>query len=156
MNMDAADWALLELLQTDARMPFAELGRRVSLSAPATAERVRRLETAGVIRGYRADIDLERLGLPILAITRVRYPAGGLATLHKLVDARPEVVECHHVTGEDCFVVKIVARSMSHLEQVADELARSGSLATSVVYSTPLMHRVLTRDVVVGDADPAP
>lgn len=147
MALDSVDWRLLELLQTDARMPFAELARRVNLSPPTTAERVRRLEAAGVIRSYRADLDLARLGLPILAITRVRYPAGGLATLDKVVDARPEVIECHHVTGEDCFVVKIVARSMSHLEEVADALARSGSLATSVVYSTPLPHRVVTSDV---------
>lgn len=149
MNLDPVDWALLELLQTDARMPFAELARHVNLSAPATAERIRRLESAGVIRGYRADVDPRQLGLPILAIARVRYPAGGLATLGKVVDTCPEVIECHHVTGDDCFVVKIVARSMSHLEEIADTLTRSGTVATSVVYSTPLAHRVLTSDVAL-------
>lgn len=103
--------------------------------------------TAGVIRGHQADVDLTKLGLPILAIAHVRYASGGLDTVDQVVGTRPEIIECHHVTGDDCFVVKIVARSMDHLEEVADALARSGSLATSVVYSTPLPHRVLTSDL---------
>lgn len=147
-ELDEVDWALLELLQTDGRLSFAELGRRVNLSPPSVAERVRRLEAEGVIRGYHADVDPATVGLPVLAIARVRYPAGGLDSLGEIVAARPEIVECHHVTGDDCFIVKIVARSITHLEEIANSVARSGSLSTSVVYSTPLQQRLITQDFV--------
>lgn len=125
----------------NGRVSFAELGRRVGLSAPAVTERVRRLESAGVIRGYRAEVDLAGVGLPILALARIRYPSGDYRPFHQAVAAREEVIECHHVTGDDYFVVKIAARSMPHLERVTADLARFGAIATSVVYSTPIPRR---------------
>lgn len=141
VSLDGVDWRILTELQEDARLSWAELGRRVALSPPAVTERVRRLEEAGVIRGYRADLDLDRLGLPVLAFVRVRYPSGNYGPLERMLRDRPELLECHHVTGDDCFIVKVAARSMRHLEETTGHLARLGSTTTSVVFSTPLSHR---------------
>ena len=140
-KLDDRDWELLGLLQRDARASFSELARELAMSAPAVAERVRRLEDAGVIRGYRAELDLEKLGLTVLAIVRLKYPTNDYGPLEKVLKQRPELLECHHVTGEDCFVVKVACTSMEHLERVTGALGRIGSTTTSVVFSTKLQHR---------------
>ncbi|MEU0374660.1 Lrp/AsnC family transcriptional regulator [Streptomyces sp. NPDC006283] len=142
---DATDWRILELLQTQGRAGFTELARAVSMSASAVTERVRRLEEAGVIKGYSAVIDEERLGLPILAFVRLRYPNGNYKPFHDLLDATPEILEAHHVTGDDCFVLKVATRSMSHLEEVSGRIGALGSVTTSVVYSSPLPRRPISR-----------
>ena len=135
-KLDQIDWQILEALQRNARMTYAELGRTVALSAPAVADRVRRLEESGVIRGYRADLDLEKLGRPIRALVRVRYPSGDYTPFRQAIGQHPEILECHHVTGEDCFVVIVSACSMHDLEQTVGHLARLGSTTTSLVFST--------------------
>ncbi|MEE1763361.1 Lrp/AsnC family transcriptional regulator [Streptomyces sp. NPDC014892] len=140
---DATDWRILEVLQREGRASFAELARAVSMSASAVTERVRRLEEAGVIRGYAAVVDPERLGLPILAFVRLRYPNGNYKPFHDLVAVTPEILEAHHVTGDDCFVIKVAARSMRHLEEVSGKIGALGSVTTSVVYSSPLPRRPL-------------
>lgn len=142
---DATDWRILDVLQHNGRAGFAELARAVSMSASAVTERVRRLEEAGVIQGYAAVVDPERLGLPIQAFVRLRYPNGNYKPFHDLVDATPEILEAHHVTGDDCFVIKVVARSMGHLEEVSGRIGALGSVTTSVVYSSPLPRRPLGR-----------
>ncbi|MGW2816922.1 Lrp/AsnC family transcriptional regulator [Streptomyces sp. NPDC001415] len=142
---DATDWRILEALQQDGRATFAELARTVSMSASAVTERVRRLEEAGVIAGYTAVVDQERLGRPILAFVRLRYPNGHYKPFHDLVDATPEIMEAHHVTGDDCFVIKVGARSMSHLEEISGKIGALGSVTTSVVYSSPLPRRAIGR-----------
>ncbi|MBT2442439.1 Lrp/AsnC family transcriptional regulator [Streptomyces sp. ISL-36] len=142
---DATDWRILEALQSQGRASFAELARAVSMSASAVTERVRRLEEAGVIAGYAAVVDQERLGLPILAFVRLRYPNGNYKPFHDLIDATPEVLEAHHVTGDDCFVLKVAARSMKHLEEISGKIASLGSVTTSVVYSSPLPRRAISR-----------
>lgn len=152
VDLDATDWRILEVLQEDARVTFAALGRVVGRSAPAVAERVRRLEAERVVRGYRAEVDLAAVGLPIRALTRVRFPSGDATPFHQALRARPEVVRCHHVTGDDCYVVDIAARSMAHLEQMTADLARFGAVATSVVYSTPIAHRTVTPATVGATA----
>jgi Lrp/AsnC family leucine-responsive transcriptional regulator len=115
------------------------------MSASAVTERVRRMEEAGVIKGYSAVVDQERLGLPVLAFVRLRYPNGNYKPFHDLLDATPEILEAHHVTGDDCFVLKVATRSMSHLEQVSGRIGALGSVTTSVVYSSPLPHRPISR-----------
>ncbi|MEU6388219.1 Lrp/AsnC family transcriptional regulator [Streptomyces sp. NPDC046939] len=140
---DATDWRVLEVLQRDGRVSYAELARAVSMSASAVTERVRRLEEAGVIAGYTAVVVPERLGLPILAYVRLRYPNGNYKPFHDLVEVTPEILEAHHVTGDDCFVVKVAARSMPHLEEVSGKLGTLGSVTTSVVYSSPLPRRAI-------------
>jgi Lrp/AsnC family leucine-responsive transcriptional regulator len=145
IELDATDARLLAALQQDGRQSIAELGRRVSMSASAVAERVRRLEETGVITGYRAEVDPSRIGLTILALVRLRYPTGNYRPFHALLDSTPEIVEAHHVTGEDCFVLKVVARGMRHLEEVTGRIAGLGPVTTSVVYSSPLPGRDLDR-----------
>ncbi|MGW0699950.1 Lrp/AsnC family transcriptional regulator [Streptomyces sp. NPDC002867] len=142
---DATDWRILQALQTQGRASFAELARSVSMSASAVTERVRRLEEAGVIKGYAAVVDQDRLGLPILAFVRLRYPNGNYKPFHDLLDTTPEILEAHHVTGDDCFVLKVAARSMRHLEEVSGKVGALGSVTTSVVYSSPLPSRPISR-----------
>ncbi|WP_327237686.1 Lrp/AsnC family transcriptional regulator [Streptomyces sp. NBC_01317] len=142
---DSTDWRILDVLQRDGRASFAELARAVSMSPSAVTERVRRLEEAGVIAGYTAVVDRERLGLPILAYVRLRYPNGNYKPFHDLLERTSEILEAHHVTGDDCFVLKVAARSMSHLEEITGRIGTLGSVTTSVVYSSPLPRRALGR-----------
>ena len=140
-SLDATDWAILTELQRDARLPLTELGRRVNLSASAATERLRRLETAGVISGYRAEIDLGKVGYPVLAVVRLKYPGSRHEPLHKLLAERSEILECLRTTGDDCYTLKVAAASMAHLEHTVDELAQFGSTTTNVVYSQTLPYR---------------
>lgn len=140
-SLDSTDWRLLEALQENGRASYADLARTVSMSPSAVAERIRRLEDAGVISGYSVIIEPERIGLNILAFVRLRYPTGNYKPFHDLVRATPEIIEAHHVTGEDCFVLKVLARSMRHLEEVSGRIAGLGAVTTSVVYSSPLRSR---------------
>jgi len=142
-SLDATDWRLLEALQRDGRASYAELARTVAMSPSAVTERVRRLEEAGVITGYTAVIDHERIGLAVLALVRLRYPHGNYKPVRDLLASTPEVLEAHHVTGDDCFVMKVAARSMKHLEEVTGRIAGLGAVTTSVVYSSPLDRRPL-------------
>lgn len=142
---DDTDWRILDVLQRDGRATFAELARAVSMSSSAVTERVRRLEEAGIIGGYAAVVDPERLGLPVLAFVRLRYPNGNYKPFHDLLGTTPEIVEAHHVTGDDCFVLKVTARSMKHLETVTGKIGALGSVTTSVVYSSPLPRRAVSR-----------
>lgn len=148
--LDQTDWRILDALQGDGRMSFADLARAVAMSPSAVTERVRRLEEAGVIAGYRAVLIPERVGLQILAFVRLRYPTGNYRPFHALLDTTPEIIEAHHVTGEDCFVLKVVARSMRHLEEVAGRIAGLGAVTTSVVYSSLLPGRALDSQAVDG------
>ena len=141
--VDRTDWRLLEELQKDGRASYADLARAVAMSPSAVAERVRRLEESGVIAGYRATVDPERVGLTVMAFVRLRYPTGNYRPFHALLDSTPAIVEAHHVTGEDCFVLKVVARSMRHLEEVTGRISGLGAVTTSVVYSSPLPGRAV-------------
>ncbi|MFT4123061.1 MAG: Lrp/AsnC family transcriptional regulator [Microbacteriaceae bacterium] len=143
VDLDRVDTAILRALQTNGRQPIAELARTVNMSHSATAERVRRLEGSGVISGYGAQVDAERLGYPVLAFVRLRYPSSSYEPLHRLLADLPEVVEAHHVTGDDCFIIKVVATGMKHLEQVSGRIGGLGSVTTSVVYSSALSARPL-------------
>lgn len=152
VTLDSTDWALLAELQRNARASIAELARTVSMSASAVTERMRRLEQAGVVRGYRAELDLAAVGYPLLAFVRLKYAHGNYKPFHDLVAGRTEVLEAHHVTGDDCFVLKVAARSMPHLEEVVGAIAGLGGVSTSVVYSTSLASRVLSGPPAVRSA----
>ena len=143
MTLDHTDWQILSGLQRNGRVSYADLGREAAMSPSAVAERVRRLEEAGVIAGYRAVVDPAAVGLGIMAMVRLRYPSGNYRPFHALLDSTPEVVEAHHVTGEDCFVLKVLTRSMRHLEEVTGRIAGLGAVTTSVVYSSPLVGRAI-------------
>jgi len=142
--LDAVGWKLLVLLQDDARRSFSDLGRAVGLSSPAVAERVRRLEEAGIITGYHAAVNPERVGRPILAFMRLSEVGDQGGRLGELVAKHmPEVMECHRVTGSDSYVLKIVVESIAHLEALIDRLVPYGQITTSLVLSSPVVRRVI-------------
>lgn len=140
-SLDETDWAILHEVQRDGRIAFTELARRVNLSASATTERVRRLEAAEVITGYRAEVDLERTGHPVLAVVRLKYPGNRHEPLRRLLDERPEILECLRTTGDDCYVLKVATTSTADLEEIVDALAAFGSTTTSLVLSRTLPFR---------------
>ncbi|MDJ0345666.1 Lrp/AsnC family transcriptional regulator [Streptomyces sp. H10-C2] len=141
VNLDDVDWAIIDQFQQEARISLSELGRRVSLSSSATTERVRQLEAMGVITGYHAVVDLAKVGYPVLAIVRLKYPGNHHQPLRRLLAERREILECLRTTGDDCYTLKMAATSMEHLETLMDELAGFGSTTTSVVYSQTLPYR---------------
>jgi Lrp/AsnC family leucine-responsive transcriptional regulator len=140
-TLDPTDWAILTELQDDARLSLTELGRRVNLSASATTERVRRLESIGVITGYRAEVDLTKVGYPVLAVVRLKYPGNKHEPLHRLLAERREILECLRTTGDDCYTLKVAAASMPHLEELVNELTDFGSTTTNLVYSQTQRYR---------------
>ncbi|HKN93797.1 MAG TPA: Lrp/AsnC family transcriptional regulator [Thermoleophilaceae bacterium] len=140
-NLDTTDLKLLHELQADARVSLAELGRRVGMSAPAVAERMRRLEDAGVIRGYHADIDPRSLGLDLGAVLRVRPHARQIPKVAQIARDTPEVVECERITGDDCFFMRLHVRDVEHLEEVLDRFTPFGQTTTSIVQSAPVPAR---------------
>lgn len=141
VDLDTTDWTILSELQRDARVAFTELARRVHLSASATTERVRRLEASGVIRGYSATVDLAKVGLPLLAIVRLKYHGNHHQPLHQLIQQREHVLECLRTTGEDCYTLKVAATSMPQLEEYVNELGAYGNTTTSLVYNQTLPYR---------------
>ena len=145
--LDEIDWKLVEALQEDGRAGYADLGRRLSLSAPAIAERVRRLEADGVIRGYHALVDPAKLGFGMHAVIRMVISNGHETALiaDRLKEA-PEVVECHRVTGSDSYVLRAVVRSVEHLDELLVRIMpHSGDTITAIVLSSPVEHRTITR-----------
>ncbi len=135
-RFDAVDSAILAELQTDARIPFAELGRRVALSTPAVIERVRKLEDSGAIRGYHAQVDPVAVGLPLRAFIKVTIAGDKLERFAAVARRVPEVRECHRVTGAESFIVQVAVRDVAHLEQVIDSLAPYVATQTSIVLAS--------------------
>jgi Lrp/AsnC family leucine-responsive transcriptional regulator len=143
VSLDDTDRRLLIELQEDARLSLAELGRRVGLSPPAVAERVRRLTDEGVIRGFRTDVDPRALGYALSAIVRIRPAPRQLAKVADVARTTPEVVECHRITGEDCFFLKAHVRDVEHLEEVIDRFTVFGQTTTSVMQTSPVPLRAV-------------
>ncbi|MHA6205898.1 Lrp/AsnC family transcriptional regulator [Dyella soli] len=147
-SWDSTDWQLLEALQQDARLGYAELGRKVRLSAPAVAERVKRMEEAGVITGYRAVVNPRKLGYEIDAMIRLRCDGGTCSRVGMLVADIPEVLECRRLAGEDSALLHVVAMSVGHLETVLDRLLKihpSVNTTTLIVLQTAHENRPMTR-----------
>ena len=141
--LDSIGWSILQALQEDARLSFAELGRRVGLSLPAVAERVRRMEEAGIITGYHALVEAKAVDRPITAFIRITVPGERYPAFTSLVRQLEEVLECHHLTGADAFIIKAVVSSIAHLETLITRLSPYGQTTTSIVLSSPVMRRVL-------------
>lgn len=153
-DIDDIGWMILRELQADGRMSFRELGRRVGLTAPAVAERVRRLERAGVIRGYRVDLDLGRLGLPITAMVRATPNRVAHDNLEQVALELPEVIEAHRVTGSEHMWVKIAARSLAHLDEVLKAFWSVADTTTNVVLNTLVDHRPVDSETVTHTLEP--
>ena len=141
--LDDIGWKLLQALQENARQSYRELGLRVGLSAPAVIERVRKMEAAGFLVGYRAEIDLARVGLSIIAFIRMSTPRERSGYVGRQLQDIPEILECHRVAGKDSFLMKVAVSSMDHLERLIDQLAQYGQSTTSIVLSSPVISRVV-------------
>jgi Lrp/AsnC family leucine-responsive transcriptional regulator len=139
--LDETNLALLSELQGDARLTLAELGRRVGLSSPAVAERLQRLEETGVIGGYRAIVDPRAVGYALGAVLRIRPAPRQIPKVAEVAERTPEVVECHRITGEDCFLMKLYVRDVEHLEEVIDAFTPFGQTTTSIMQSSPVAPR---------------
>ena len=137
-EIDAVNLRVLEELQRDPRLTMSELGRRVGMSSPAVTERVRRLEEAGVIQGYRLELNPAALGLPITVYIRIRPSPGQLSKIVELAQQIPEVVECHRVTGEDCFILKVHIPAIDQLDRLLDCFLLYGSTTSSLIQSSPV------------------
>ncbi|HEY2604088.1 MAG TPA: Lrp/AsnC family transcriptional regulator [Thermoleophilaceae bacterium] len=142
-NIDDTDRKLLAQLQLDARLSLAELGRRVGLSAPSVADRLRRLEDSAVIRAYRAEIDPRALGYDLGAVIRIRPHARQIPKVAQIATDTPEVTECQRITGDDCFFMRLHVRDVEHLEEVLDRFTPYGQTTTSIVQSAPFAARGL-------------
>jgi Lrp/AsnC family transcriptional regulator, leucine-responsive regulatory protein len=143
VELDSISWKILETLQRNARLSFAELGRKVGLSTPAAAERVHRLEEAGVITGYHAALDLAKLGVPIRVLVHLTIH-GGDVQVQRTVAAVKEMVEierCHRITGAESFIIEANVVSIQHLEAFIDRLSTLGATSTSTVLSSPIRRR---------------
>jgi Lrp/AsnC family leucine-responsive transcriptional regulator len=142
---DATDWQLLKLLQDNARLSFSELGRQVGLSSPAVAERMRKLEEAGIITGYHAEIDVAKVGYSIVAIIRIGSTGSAFTRCAEAVKDMPEVLECYRVTGADSFYIKVMVPSILHLEALIDQLQPYGETTTTLVLSSTVTRRTVER-----------
>ncbi len=143
--LDDIGWHILQELQQNARLSFAELGRRVGLSIPAVTERVHRMEDAGIITGYHADVNPEKVGLPIIAFIRMNITGNVSSQIVGLMNDLTEVSECHRGTGGDSFIMKVRVSSIAHLENVIERLLPYGTTTTSIVLSSPVTKRLIER-----------
>lgn len=141
--LDQIDWKILKELQEDARTSYAELGRRVGLTTPAIIERVRKLEDAKIITGYRAEIDTTKVGLPITAFIRMSITGVDYSHIIEVVNESNEVLECHRGTGGDSFIMKVAVANVEHLQTLIDKLVPFGITTTSIVLSSPVKSRVI-------------
>jgi Lrp/AsnC family leucine-responsive transcriptional regulator len=141
--IDEIDWKILKELQINARITFAELGRRVGLTTPAVIERIRKLEDAGIITGYRVEIDTAKVGLPITAFIRMSITGVDYSHIIEVASESTEVLECHRGTGGDSFIMKVAVADVGHLQTLIDKLTPYGITTTSIVLSSPVKQRII-------------
>lgn len=146
---DPVDRALIDALSANARRSMRDLAKLVGMSAPSVADRVRRLEDLGLLRGYTVELDLKVMGYPLQALVRVKPLPGQLHLVERMIQEMPECVECDKVTGEDCYILRLCLRSIEQLDPVLDALHDKAETNTSIVKSSPVPRRappLLTRD----------
>ncbi len=141
--MDTTDLRILKILQNDGRISMKELGQRVNLTSPAVSERVKRLEENGVIEGYTAIVNPKKLNLYVEAIVHVGMKVSAHARFKKFTNEEPSIIECHHVTGEDCMTVRVVCKNTHELEGILDKIQAIGSTKTSIILSSPLKRKAI-------------
>ncbi|HEV2486607.1 MAG TPA: Lrp/AsnC family transcriptional regulator [Terracidiphilus sp.] len=143
LELDAVAWKILEALQHNARQSFAEIGRQIGLSTPAVAERVHRLEEAGVITGYHVALDLAKLGVSIRVLVRLTIPGGDLQVRRTVasIKEQAEISRCHRITGDESFLIEANVISIRHMEALIDKLSALGATSTSTVLSSPVQRR---------------
>jgi Lrp/AsnC family leucine-responsive transcriptional regulator len=141
--LDAVCWRILAILQADARKSFRQIGLAVGLSAPAVAERVRRMEEQGVITGYHAAVNPKRAGFAIQAQMRIGGVGDRGDEFAELVANTPAVLECHRVTGSDSYLLKVLASTIEQLEMLIDRFVPYGEVTTALILSSPVTWRAL-------------
>lgn len=141
--IDRIDWKILKEMQENARITFAELGRRIGLTTPAVIERVRKLEDAEIITGYRAQIDTAKVGLPITAFIRMSIVGVEFKQIVDIANGTTEILECHRGTGGDSFIIKVAVSDVEHLQTIIDKLTPYGVTTTSIVLSSPVKNRII-------------
>ncbi|RDJ15804.1 AsnC family transcriptional regulator [Rhizobium grahamii] len=146
--IDAVDQKILQALAENARISLKELAQVAGLSSPSAAERLRRLEERGIIAAFTIDIDAVALGYPLQAIVRVRPLPGQLHVVQRIIQDTPQFVECDKVTGDDCFIARLVVSSMAELDAILDKVAEKAETSTSMVKASPVKRRLppLSRD----------
>jgi Lrp/AsnC family leucine-responsive transcriptional regulator len=142
-ELDQTDWKLLQALQENARLSYSELGRQVGLSTPAVIERIRKMESSGIIKGYRVELDSVALGYGITAFVRLESGAHQYTSVLPFAEAAPEIERCYYITGRESFIFKVNVTSISHLEAFIQQAAVFGNTATSIVMSTPIKDKFL-------------
>ena len=142
--IDDIDRKILRELQGDARASYAEIGRRVGLTTPAVIERIRKLEDAGILTGYRAEIDPAKIGMPITAFIRMSITGVDYSHIIQVAEESTEILECHRGTGGDSFIMRVVVESVEHLQEVIDRLTPYGITTTTIVLSSPVKGRPIT------------
>jgi Lrp/AsnC family leucine-responsive transcriptional regulator len=142
-TLDQTDWQILAELQQDGRLSYNQLGKRVNLSSPAVAERVRRLEEAGVITGYRAEVDPSAVGIPLTAFLQLRCETGHCLLKNTSAEDFPEVAEVHKLSGSFCTMLKVRTASMAHLEGLIERLGEHRAMNSHLVLSTQYEHRTV-------------
>jgi len=145
VQIDDKAWRLIQALQADARLPLKALAQAAGLSLPATAERLKRMEEAGVISGFHAEVPPSAAGYGVRAIVGINVPQPGKQSLIAQLQAMPEVLECHHVSGADSYIFTVVARDLGHLEGLIGAVNLYGETRTSIVFSTPVPRRGVSR-----------
>jgi len=155
MQIDDKSWRLLAALQADGRASLKDLAAAVGLSVPATLERLRRLQEAGVVRGVHADVDPARVGYGVRAVVGIHAGQPGKQALLDALRASPQVLECHHVSGDDSYLLQVVARDLADLEQFLGRINGWGETRTSIVFSTPIARRALQPPGEAGLRAPA-
>lgn len=143
--LDDVGWQLLGLLQEDARLSFKDLGQRVGLAPSSVAERIHKMEEAEILLGYHAEINLEKVGLPVMAFIRMNTAGQNSARIAMLLADMPEILECYRLTGSEAFIMKVCVSSVKQLEVLIDQLSQYGQPTTSLVLSIPLTRRILDR-----------
>lgn len=140
--LDELDRRILEILAANARVSLKELAHEAGLSSPSAAERLRKLEERGVLDAFTISVNPARLGYPLQAVVRVRPMPGMLHIVERMIQETPEIVECDKVTGDDCFVAKMLVRDMEQLDALLDRIAEKAQTNTSIVKSTPVKRRL--------------
>ncbi len=142
LGLDEIDQRMLESLARNARISLKELAEAASLSSPSAAERLRRLEERGIISAFTVDIAPEAIGYPLQAIVRIRPLPGQLHVVERIIQETPEFIECDKVTGDDCFIGRLVVRSMSELDGILDKITERAETNTSMIKATPVKRRL--------------
>lgn len=148
--MDRTDYRILEILQQDGRVSMKDLGKLVGLTAPAVSERVKKLEEAHIIKGYKAIVNASKLNKNISAFIDIAMAADKYNTFLKYAQEKNEIIECHHVTGGDCMTIKVLVSNMLDLEHLIDDIKKMGNTQTSLILSSPIESKAITVEIPEG------